>query len=203
MVNKLILNRIQPILDPLLRNNQNGFRPGRSTTTQILALRRIIEGLKARNLPAVVTFIDFTKAFDTVDCGKMLHILRLYGIPSRIVDAIGRIYENTKANVLSPDGETEFFNIKAGVLQGDTLSPYLFIIVLDYILRQSIDLNVNCGLTIKPQQSRRIKAIVMTDLDFADDLALLSDSLEKAQKLLHDVEAASVEVGLVLNAKKN
>ena len=66
VVNKMMLNRIQPVLDPYLRPNQNGFRPGRTTAAQILALRRIIEGVKARNLPAIITFIDFSKAFDSI-----------------------------------------------------------------------------------------------------------------------------------------
>ncbi len=51
-----------------------------------------------------------------------------------IVEAVGKMYENTKAKVVSPDGETELFDLLAGVLQGDTLAPYLFIIVLDYAL---------------------------------------------------------------------
>ena len=54
LINRLILNRIQPVLDPQLRPNQNGFRPGRSTTSQILALGRLIEGIKSKNLPAVI-----------------------------------------------------------------------------------------------------------------------------------------------------
>ena len=64
--NKMILNRIRPKLDPRLRPNQNGFCTGRTTTSQILALRRIIEGIKEYNLKAVMTFIDFKKAFDMV-----------------------------------------------------------------------------------------------------------------------------------------
>ena len=59
ITNKMILNCIQPILDPLLRPNQNGFRPGRSTTSHILALRRIIEGVKSQNLHAAIMFVDF------------------------------------------------------------------------------------------------------------------------------------------------
>ena len=59
MVNRMILNRIQPVLDPHLRPNQNGFRPGRSTSSQILALRRLIEGVKANNLQAALLFLDF------------------------------------------------------------------------------------------------------------------------------------------------
>ena len=61
--NRMVLNRIRPVLDPLLRT-QNGFRE-RTTVGQIIALRRIIEGVKNKNLPAVMTFIDFRKAFDS------------------------------------------------------------------------------------------------------------------------------------------
>ena len=73
--NRLILNRIRPHIEPLLRPNQNGFRAERSTTSHILALRRLIEGIKDKNLECVITFIDFKKAFDSVHRGKMLKIL--------------------------------------------------------------------------------------------------------------------------------
>ena len=86
--NRMLLNRIRPILDPLLRNNQNRFRQERTTVWQILAIRRILEGVKSKNVPVVFTFIDFKKAFDSVHRGKMIKILRSYGIPDKIVNAI-------------------------------------------------------------------------------------------------------------------
>ena len=70
--NRMILNRIRPVIDPLLRINQNGFRPGRTTTSQILALRRILEGVRDNQLPAAITFIDFKKALDTIYRGKLM-----------------------------------------------------------------------------------------------------------------------------------
>ena len=91
-INRLILNRIQPALDGKLRNNQNGFRPGRSTSAQILALRRIIEGVKANHLPAVITFIDFKKAFDSIHRAKMMRILKAYGIPPNLLRVIEAMY---------------------------------------------------------------------------------------------------------------
>ncbi len=91
--NKMILNRIRPRLDPLLRPNQNGFRTGRTTTSQILALRRIIEGIKEYNLQAVMTFIGFKKAFHMVHRGMMLKILEAYGIPISVVNAIAGGYK--------------------------------------------------------------------------------------------------------------
>ncbi|XP_072016329.1 uncharacterized protein [Amphiura filiformis] len=124
--NRMLLERIRPHMDSKLRPNQCGFRENRSTVCQILALRRIIEGIQDKNLTAVMTFIDFKKAFDTIHRGEMVKILKAYGLPTIIVKAIEDTYQNTRAKVVTSDGETEEFNILAGVLQGDTLAPYLF-----------------------------------------------------------------------------
>ena len=201
--NKMILNRIRPAIDPLLRINQNGFRPGRTTTSQILALRRLIEGIKDKNLPAIVTFIDFKKAFDTIHRDKLMKILTAYGIPDRIVNAIKIMYSETLAKVISPDGETDLFEIKAGVLQGDTLAPYLFIIALDYALREALSgKEEELGFHLKERQSRRVGPICLMDLDFADDIALVSHEIVQAQQMLTRVETSAANVGLLANAKK-
>ena len=201
--NRMLLNRIRPVLDPLLRTNQNGFREKRTTVQQVLALRRLVEGIKRKQLPAIITFIDFRKAFDSIHRGKLMKILDAYGIPKPIVNAISAMYANTSAKVLSPDGVTEPFPILAGVLQGDTLAPYLFIIALDYALRRAIDgKEEQLGFTVTPRKSRRVGPTVKTDFDFADDIALVSNLEDQAQELLHRVEGACGDVGLKLNAKK-
>ena len=123
----------------ILRKNQNGFRTNRSTTGQILTVRRIIEGVNEKNLTATLLFIDFSKAFDSIHRGKMAEILKAYGIPEKIINAIMIAYKDTKSIVRSDDGDTEFINITGGVLQGDTLAPFLFIICLDYVLKMSLD----------------------------------------------------------------
>ena len=200
--NKLILNRLLPYVDPLLRNNQNGFRAGRSTLSQIFALRRIIEEISHCNRDVALVFIDFSKAFDSVDREMMFKILSLYGIPTQIIDAIKILYTETSATVLSPDGETSPFDICAGILQGDTLAPFLFIIVLDYVLRMSVDKINNSGLEIQPRRSSRYPAVYLTDTDFADDIALISGSLINAQNLLLSLESAAKCVGLNFNESK-
>ena len=68
--------------------------------------------------------------------------------------------------VRSPDGDTPFFDITTGVLQGDTLAPYLFIICLDYIIRTSIDNNSQYGLTLTERKSSRYPACTITDVDY-------------------------------------
>ena len=114
----------------------------------------------------------------------MLAILRAYGIPERLVRSIGALYQNTTSTVRTPDGDSDFFEVLAGVLQGDTLAPYLFVIVLDYVLRTSIDSNSELGFTLKQRQSRRFPATKITDADFADDLSLLADNNRNAEQLL-------------------
>ena len=171
--NKMILNRIKSGIDHHLRINQNGFRNNRSTTSHILAIRRLMEGAKKKILPTAMTFIDFKKTFDTIHRGKMFKILKAYGIPDILVTAIKNMYRDTQAKVLSPDGETRSFNIHVGVLQGDTLAPYLFVIVLDFVLRRAIAGNEErLGFTLVKRQSKRVKPTVVTDCDFADDIVL-------------------------------
>ena len=200
--NKLILNRIYPSVDPILRTNQNGFRRGRSTAAQILSLRRIVEETRNANREMSLVFVDFRKAFDSINRDTLFEILPLYGIPPKLVKAIQALYQNTSATIITPDGHTDFFNILAGVLQGDTLAPFLFIIALDYALRLSLDANNSKGITLQPRTSTRHPSKHLTDLDFADDLSLLSNYLEDAQLLLHSLEHAASLVGLHLNKDK-
>ena len=200
--NSMLLNRLRPNIDPILRRNQNGFRQKRSTSGQILTVRRIIEGIKEKHLPALILFIDFSKAFDSIHRVKMKEILLAYGIPKETVNAIMTLYMNTKSTVRSPDGDTDFFNITSGVLQGDTLAPYLFVICLDYVLRKAIDSNKELGFTLAKSRSKRNPAVKVTDVDYADDLAIISDYLTDGTILLHQLEQAASEIGLCINAKK-
>ena len=100
---------------------------------------QILDGVRAKNLEPTILFVDFTKAFDSIHRGKIEQMLLAYCLPKETVTAIMMLYRNTKVKVHSPDGDTDYFDIVAGVLQGDTLAPYLFIFCLDYMLRTSID----------------------------------------------------------------
>ena len=111
----------------------------------------------------------------------MLDILALYGISEQIIKAILVLYSNTTSTIYNPDEETQAIDIKAGILQGDT---FLFILVVDYILRVSVDQNTDKGLKIQPRRSSRHPARHLTDADFVDDLALISATLVNAQALL-------------------
>ena len=132
----------------------------------------------------------------------MEQILLAYGIPKETVAAITILYRNTKVKVRSPDGDTEYFDIVAGVLQGDTLAPYLFIICLDYVLRTSIDKIKENGFELTKKRSRRYPATTITDADYADDIAILAITPDQVETLLHSLEQAAAGIGLYVNAHK-
>jgi hypothetical protein len=137
----------------------------------------LVEEIKHCNLEAVITFIDFSKAFDSLYRGEMMKILR----------AIELTYMGTRAKVRSPDGETNEFDITARVLQGETLAPYLFVIAIEYAMRMAPSgREVELGFTITKRKSQQIGPVVITDLDFADDI----------------VETEAANLGLHINASK-
>ena len=104
--------------------------------------------------------------------------------------------------VRSPDGDTEYFDIVAGVLQGDTLAPCLFIICLGYVLRTSIDKIKENGFELTKKRSRRYPAKTISDADYTDDIAILANTANQAETLLHSLERAAAGNGLIVNAHK-
>ena len=127
-------------------------------------------------------------------------ILLAYSLPKETVATIKILYRSTKVKVRSPDGDTEYFDIVAGVLQGDTLAPYLFIIYLDFVLTTSIDKIRENGSELTKKRSRRYPAKTITDADYADDIALLANTPNQAETLLRSLERATAGIGLHVNA---
>ena len=103
------------------------------------------------------------------------------------------LYKNTKVKVRSLDGDIDYFDIVAGVLQGDTLAPYLFIICLDYMLRTS---NERKGFKLANERSRRYSTQMVMNVDYADDLALLANTSTLAKTLLHSHEWAAAGIDI-------
>ena len=98
--------------------------------------------------------------------------------------------------------ETEYFDFVAGVQQGDTLAPYLFIICLDYVLRTSINKIRENGFELTKKRSRRHPAKTITDADYADDIAILANTPKQAETLQDSLEQTAAGIGLHVNAHK-
>ena len=132
----------------------------------------------------------------------MEQILLAYGLPKETVAAIMMLYKNTKVKVRYPDGDTDYFDIVAGVQQGNALAPNLFIVYLDYVLRTSVDKMKDNGFKLAKERSRRYPAHTNTDVDYADNIALPANTPAKAEILLHSLERPAAGLGLHVNADK-
>ena len=119
----------------------------------------------------------------------MLLILYAYGIPEELMTAISVMFNDTSVKVITQDGETKTLSILAGVVQGETLSTYPFIIVIDYIMRKALmGKEEKLGFQLRKRQSRRVLTIIVTDMEFADDIALVSDDIKEAEEMLRRVD---------------
>ena len=111
-------------------------------------------------------------------------------------------YKNIKVKICSLDGDTDFFYIAAGDLQGDTLARYLFIIYLDYVLRMSIKIMKDIDFTLRNARSRCYPLQTIMDADYIDVIALLANTPNQTKSLLHNLELAARGISHHVNADK-
>ena len=155
---------------------------------------------KTKKLETTILFVEFTMAFDSFHRSMMEQILLVYGLPKETIAAIMMLCRNAKVKVCSLDGDAEYFDIVAGVLQGDILAPSFFIICLDYVLRTSIDKIKENGFKLTKERSKRHPAKTITDADYADDIVLLANVPAQAETLLHSLKRTAAGIGLHFNA---
>ena len=191
---RILLNRIKSKVDKKLREEQAGFRQGRSCIDQIAALRCIVEQSMEWDSPLIVTFVDYEKAFDSVDRRLLWRLLEHYGIPPKIINLIKAIYDGTSCRVVHSGKLTESFPVNTGVRQGCLLSPFLFLLAIDWIMKMSVD-GKRTGIQWTLWKH-------LEDLDFADDVALLSHIHNQMQEKLASLHENSAQLGLHINIAK-
>ena len=126
---------LQQYMNHELSDVQAGFRKGRGTRDQIANIRRIIE--KAREFQKNICFIDYAKAFDCVCHNKLWKILKEMGIPDHLICLLRNLCAGQEATVRTGHVTTDWFQIEKGVLQGCILSPCLFNLYAEYIMRNA------------------------------------------------------------------
>lgn len=137
VLNRIILERLKVEVDERLREEQAGFRKDRSCADQIATLRIILEQSLEWNSPVYVTFVDYEKAFDSVAREVLWKLLRHYGIPEKYITLKQKTYEKCTCRVIHNGVLSELFEKLTGVRQGCLLSPFLFLLVIDWIMRRT------------------------------------------------------------------
>ena len=139
-------------------------------------------------------FIDYAKAFDCVDHNKLWKILKEMGIPDDLTCLLRNLYVGQETTVRNGHGRTDWFQIGKGVYQSCILSPCLFNLYAEYIMR-------NAGLD-EAQAGIKIAERSINNLRYADDTTFMAESKEELKSLLMKVKEESEEVGLKLNIQK-
>ena len=194
ILNRIILERMKGKVDQTLREQQAGFRQDRSCTDQIATLQIIVEQSTEWNSSLYVNFVDYEKAFDSVDRETLWKVLRHYGVPKKLVNMIRNSYEGMSCRVIHEGQLTKNFEVRTAVRQGCLPSPFLFILVIDWVMK-----------TATKEKRNGIQWTMLTqidDLDFADELALLCHSHRQMQDKTTELALISERVGLKINKRK-
>ena len=171
-----------------LPNFQSGFRKGRGTRDQIANICWIIKKAREFQKNIYFCFINYAKYFDCVK------ILKEMGIPDHLTCFLRNLYAGQKATVRTGHGTTDWFQIGKGVHQGCILSPCLFNLYTEYIMR-------NAGLE-EAQAGIKIAGRNINNLRYTDDTILMAESEDELKSLLMKVKEESDKVGLKLNIQK-
>ena len=135
VLNRILLERMKEAVDPKLRDQQAGFRRNRSCADQIASLRIIVEQSLEWNSPLYINFIDYEKAFDSVDRETLWKLLRHYGVPKKIISRIRCTFQDMSCKIAHASQLSESFEVKTGVRQGCLPSPFLVLLVIDWIMK--------------------------------------------------------------------
>ncbi|HLD46075.1 MAG TPA: reverse transcriptase family protein, partial [bacterium] len=194
LFNLLLLRRLSTAIDPLLSPSQAGFRKGRNTLQHITTLQCLL-GLahSSPDFPLALGFVDFANAFPSVSWDAIQGALDAFHVPPFLASKIMSIIRNSTGQVGRANTQ---FNIGKGVMQGDTLAPFLFILVLDRVLNDSVGHLSHLGVPIS-------RGTTLTHLAFADDVVFASHSTTNLSTMLSSLATRASSIGLLLNFSPN
>ena len=184
--------RIERTLDENQPREQAGFRKGYSTTDRLQALDQIIEKSNEYNLPLCIGFIDYEKAFDTVEHFEIFEALRKTNVNETYINILQNIYNQATARVHLDKLVSTEFPVHRGVRQGDPLSPKLFTAVMEEVFKNA---DISEGVNVDGEN--------LTNLRFADDVALFNETTKQMEKQLNNLNSESVKVGLKIHKRKS
>ena len=192
---KAISNRLKLIINDIIDSSQTGFIKGRYIGENIRLLTDIIDNVNDKNLPGILFFSDFEKAFDSLDHDFMIKCLKHLNFGDEIIKWIELFYTDAQNAILNNGHLTDFFKVERGVRQGCPLSPYIFIICVELL---SFEINNNNNIKGQTLAGEEIKRTL-----FADDATFILDGSKRSfENLIHTLDNYSLISGLKLNESK-
>ena len=191
---RVLLNRLKGKAEEILAEEQAGFRPKRSTMEQVFNLRLLVEKHLQHQRDLYHNFIDFKKAFDRVWHEGLWQIMTNFNFDTNLIEVIKALYKDSSSAVLQNNTRGDFFHTSVGVRQGCLLSPVLFNIYLENIMRETLhDFFTSISIGGRP----------LCNLRFADDIDLLGGSETELQDLTTRLERAAGAHGMEISSEKS
>nr|VZI11553.1 unnamed protein product [Spirometra erinaceieuropaei] len=211
---RILLNRLNNHLEQgLLPESQCGFRRHRGTTDIIIAARQLQEKYQEMRTHLYSTFVDLTKAFDTVNREGLWKIMQKFGCPERFTQMVRQLHDGMMARVTDNGAISEAFAVTNGVKQGCVLAPTLFSLMFSAMLMDAYR-DERPGIRIayrtdghllnhrRMNFQSRVSTATVHELLFADDCALNTTSEAEMQRSMDLFSAACENFGLVINTQK-
>ncbi|KAK6732299.1 hypothetical protein RB195_016592 [Necator americanus] len=188
---RVILNRIEKVLDEGQPCELSGFRKGFSTIDHIHTVSKLIEVSREYKMPLCLTFINLKKAFDSVETEAVVEALDNQGVPTQYIKVLRELYSNFTTGI-SPFYKNIIIDVKTRVRQGDTISPKIFTATLENAMRK-LEWD-DMGVNVDGRQLHHLR--------FADDIVLITPSISQAERMLTEFDETCGCIGLQLNLQK-
>ena len=208
----ILKNRLRGWAEGALLEVQYGFRDNRGCPDAIFILRRVLDQHLVRRRPLHICFIDITKAYDSVDRETAWKALLHRGAPPKIVELLRDMHTETRYAVRAPGlGIGDTFSVETGFKQGDVISPMLFNLYMDCVIREVMPKIKSLGITFRyvingalhETDSRVLgEEDLLWILLYADDIALMSDDANKLQRMVTALHLAFQRWGLLISVGK-
>ena len=193
VMQRIFMNRLTPQAEEIIKEEQAGFRPGRSTTEQICNLRILYEKYLQHQQSLYHVFVDFKKTFDRVWHAALWTTMRLYNINNNLIRTIECLYNKATSAVYHDNNIGEWFQTTTGVRQGCLLSLTLFSIFLERIMADALEHRE--GIV-------SIGGRTITNLQFSDDIDSLAGQKQELVKLENHLEETTTAYGMQISAEK-
>ena len=194
ILSKVLAKRMEQHLPKLIHSDQTGFVNGRYIGQNIRLLSDIMEFSESKNFQGILLFVDFEKAFDTLEWSFISKTLEVFNFGNKFKKWFTVLYNGVQSSVVNGGFMTNYFEITRGVRQGCPLSPSLFILAVE-LLALKIRQNKNCEGIYLPNNQVKIS-------QFADDTTIITNNTDSLKSHLQTIEWFGTVSGLKLNKKK-